>query len=166
MRRERKTIRYRLVTGILLAGWMAVIFSFSAQPAAESSRVSGGVAYEMVRACFPDASEAQVQEIAARIERPLRKAAHMTEYAILGLLFWLFLRGFAPLTARGSLWAWLLTVCYAASDEMHQLLVPGRSGQFSDVCVDAAGALAGLLVWAFIRKMWRRHCEKRKHPVQ
>jgi VanZ family protein len=37
---------------------------------------------------------------------------------------------------------------YAASDELHQVFVPGRTGQISDVVVDVAGAGAGLtLLW-------------------
>lgn len=33
---------YRIVTGILAVAWMCLIFSFSNQPATESSKVSGG----------------------------------------------------------------------------------------------------------------------------
>lgn len=78
---------------------------------------------------------------------PLRKAAHMAEYAVLFLLTRRALRGtFAP----ESRWSWaagLLTVLYAVSDEYHQSLVPGRCGRWPDVGFDAAGAgLAGL--WA------------------
>jgi VanZ family protein len=41
-----------------------------------------------------------------------------------------------------------LVFLYAASDELHQVFVPGRTGQISDVVVDVAGAVAGLtLLW-------------------
>ena len=47
---------------------------------------------------------------------------------------------------------WLIAALYAASDEIHQLFVPGRSGQLSDVILDSAGALAG--VAAFTVRCW------------
>ena len=47
---------------------------------------------------------------------------------------------------------WLIAALYAASDEIHQLFVPGRSGQLSDVILDSAGALAG--VAAFTVHCW------------
>ncbi len=72
----------------------------------------------------------------------LRKLAHATEYAIL-----------AALVARAlaDLPAFLATVAFAVSDELHQLLVPGRAGRPDDVALDAAGALAGLLVLRWLR---------------
>lgn len=39
---------YRIVTGILAVAWMCLIFSFSNQPATESSKVSGGLCHRMV----------------------------------------------------------------------------------------------------------------------
>ena len=32
------------------------------------------------------------------------------------------------------------------SDELHQRLVPGRSGEFADVCLDTVGAMLGVLI--------------------
>ena len=46
-------------------------------------------------------------------------------------------------------WAWVVGTLYAASDEIHQLFVPGRSGQLRDVLLDSDGVAAGiLLAWA------------------
>ena len=55
---------------------------------------------------------------------------------------------------------WLIAALYAATDEIHQLLVPGRSGQLSDVILDSAGALAGVaaftvLCWLINRRKAR-----------
>jgi VanZ family protein len=74
----------------------------------------------------------------------LRKAAHVTEYAILGALL---LRAFereAPALAAG--------IAYAASDELHQHFVRGRHGAPVDVAVDAIGVAAGILVWLRVRE--------------
>jgi VanZ family protein len=67
----------------------------------------------------------------------LRKLAHVTEYAVLGLL----LARAVPLAP-----AFVLGVIYAAGDEFHQRFVTGREGAPRDVAIDALGVLLGL--WA------------------
>ena len=88
---------YRIVTGILAVAWMCLIFSFSNQPATESSKVSGGLCHRLVERANDtlhlDMTEKQQLAMAEKIEYPVRKAAHMTEYAILGLLSFAFYRG-------------------------------------------------------------------------
>jgi VanZ family protein len=49
--------------------------------------------------------------------------------------------------------AMLITVAYGATDEVHQLFVPGRTGDVYDLMADAAGALAGTvacILWGII----------------
>jgi VanZ family protein len=69
----------------------------------------------------------------------LRKAAHMTEYAILALLLLRALGRDVP--------AFLLGLAYAASDELHQHFVRSRHGSPVDVVIDALGLTLGLLVF-------------------
>ena len=57
------------------------------------------------------------------------------------------MNGGAAKIRRELLIPWGIAALYAVTDEFHQLFVPGRSGQFSDVVLDSAGALAGLLYW-------------------
>jgi VanZ like family len=69
----------------------------------------------------------------------LRKAAHFTEYAILGGLL---------LRALGREWiAVAAGVAYTASDEFHQHFVPGRHGSPLDVAIDALGVALGVYVY-------------------
>jgi VanZ family protein len=76
---------------------------------------------------------------------PLRKAAHMVEYGILARLL---ARAFAGSTSwsRKKIFAvsLALAILYAASDEAHQLFVPGRHGTPRDVLIDSAGAWLAL----------------------
>jgi VanZ family protein len=74
----------------------------------------------------------------------LRKAAHITEYAILGALLYRAFRREAPALATG--------IVYAASDELHQHFVRGRHASPVDVAIDALGLTIGMLVWLWVRE--------------
>ena len=53
--------------------------------------------------------------------------------------------------------AFVLSLLYAISDELHQTFVPGRSGRLTDVGFDSLGALLALgLVWWFSNQRWAR----------
>jgi VanZ family protein len=75
----------------------------------------------------------------------LRKGAHATEFAILGLLLMRALGRELP--------AFLVGVAYAATDELHQHFVRGRHASPFDVAFDAAGIAVGLVLfqWARLR---------------
>ena len=49
--------------------------------------------------------------------------------------------------------AFLATSLYAASDEFHQLFVPGRAGLVSDALIDSLGALLGVIVFILLVKL-------------
>lgn len=156
---------YRIITGVLLAGWMLTIFRFSAQPAVESEKVSGSVSYRVVEAyCemfHKELPQDKMAALAERIDYPIRKAAHMTEYAIMGILAYAFLAGYWEKKAQTYLAALLIAALYAASDEIHQLFVPGRAGRFSDVCIDTLGALLGLFALFLLQKIWEMIAKRR-----
>ena len=69
----------------------------------------------------------------------LRKCAHMTEYALLYLLWRRALPDASPWAAVA------IAVAYAISDEIHQRFVRDRHGAPTDVLIDAAGVLIGVL---------------------
>ncbi len=165
----RKEMIWRIATTAAVVGWMYLIFSFSAQPAVESSQVSSSLSEELVgtvaRIFGIDMTGESVVRLAAAIEYPVRKAAHMTEYAIMGLLSFAFYQSFGVGKKR-YLISLLTAAAYAATNEFHQLFVPGRSGRISDVCIDTIGAAIGLLILYFVLKLIRKHCEKKNHPLQ
>ena len=148
---------YRIVTGILAV-------------ATESSKVSGGLCHRMVERVNDtfhlDMTEKQQLAMAEKIEYPVRKAAHMTEYAILGLLSFAFYRGILKKEKRQFLAALLTATVYAATDEFHQYFIPGRSAEVMDVCIDTLGASIGLAILFFTLKVVRKHCQKSKLTLQ
>jgi VanZ family protein len=78
----------------------------------------------------------------------LRKLAHMTEYALLFVLWRRALPAASPWAAAA------IAVGYAITDEFHQTFVEGRHGAPVDVLIDAVGVAIGW--WATVRLMVRR----------
>lgn len=166
---------------LLMILWMGGIFAFSSRSGSESADDSyfvGTMVGELFVPGFDDWSVQEQQDFAQKIDHPVRKTAHATEYAILGILA----AGVCIPTAvrqsggrsvpeknrcsrfvkigRELLLPWAIAAVYAATDEFHQLFVPGRSGQISDVILDSAGALAGLLILTAARKIRSRDQNK------
>ena len=77
----------------------------------------------------------------------IRKAAHFTEYTVLGAL----LRAAFPARGRAAWMELALAGLLAAMlDETIQLFSPGRSGQITDVWLDFAGFAVGVVMgWIF-----------------
>ena len=76
----------------------------------------------------------------------LDKLLHIAEYAVLGALTAVAVRRVAPAFRWGGLVAFVAGLGYAASDEFHQTLVPGRRGDVWDFLADALGVALGVLV--------------------
>lgn len=75
------------------------------------------------------------------------KLQHFFAYAVLGLLFFLTLRiqKKYPMTrTKIIISAILVLLTYAAFDELHQMLIPGRFCEFYDWVANAAGTFAGI----------------------
>lgn len=73
-----------------------------------------------------------------------RKLIHFGEYALLCFLWWRLLRTAMP-DRRAALAAFLISILYAATDELHQSFVDGRNGTPVDWAIDSAGAAAAAL---------------------
>jgi VanZ family protein len=134
--------------------WMILIFSASGDP--KSSQTSSRLIGPLVRFLIPDISERSLEEIVFVV----RKAAHVTEYAVLA---WLLARALLkPGTPQGQwhrklvLITWVVVALYSASDEIHQAFVPGRSPRTADVALDSFGAALGLIALFYFGR-WRRY---------
>ncbi|MGN1418270.1 MAG: VanZ family protein [Acutalibacteraceae bacterium] len=139
----------RMIILLLLAADMMVIFCLSAQKAEQSSETSSGVIEQIVRIIYKDFdswSDAAKEEKIESFQHVVRKIAHMTEYASLGVLTCAFALTYG-FDFKRLAFALLFCAFYAASDEFHQKFVEGRSCQFTDVLIDSTGALIGILVF-------------------
>lgn len=146
-----------LALTVLLAG---AIFYMSGEPATESGARSTSLAAGIVQLFHPgfgDLPETEQAAILASADHILRKCAHFCVYAALGALLLLDSLCFAAKPPVHILRALFAAALYAASDEIHQSFVPGRGPAVTDVLLDSAGALCGilfvwLLVWAVLRR--------------
>ena len=129
-----------LMTGLTVAV-MILIFLFSMEPAEESDHTSGRLSRKVIAALYPDfdrKTPEEQQRIYDSVQHTVRKAAHFTEYTLFGKR-----RGLFPA-------AWVLGTLYAGTDELHQLLIDGRSGQWTDVLIDSGGVLTGAAAAALL----------------
>ena len=108
--------------------------------ASNTSRIIG----PLVLWLFPDTTP----ETLLTIHAVTRKIAHLTEYALLGLLAARAFRGSSRdgLRTRWFLASVILIVVYALVDEYHQAFVPSRTASISDSLIDMAGGFAALIV--------------------
>lgn len=136
---------------------MGAIFWFSAQNARASSELSGSLIAHVLTRLSPGFSSLSEAQQAARISAWqffVRKCAHFSIYALLGVLFCFPCTRFLRRAAFPA--AWACAVLFAVTDEAHQYFVPGRSCEARDVAIDAAGALLGVLVFFLIRRAVRK----------
>ncbi len=139
---------------ILAILWMIVIFYLSHQPANISSAQSGTVIELLKNMPFIGSIISYMLEIEIA-EFVIRKSAHMFAYFVLAILFFKAMYKGIDIKKVYTK-AFIFTFLYACTDEIHQLFIPGRSGEFRDVLVDSTGALIGLLVIYIIRKSQRK----------
>ena len=76
----------------------------------------------------------------------VRKTAHFTEYAVFGASIYLTAQQFFFRKRWIAVLSWLAGTLYAVSDEIHQIFVPGRFGQVTDVMIDSCGVALGVLI--------------------
>ena len=141
--------------------WAIVIFMFSSRNGNESTSDSSRLGMEICRIFvdgFENMASKEQFDLAKRIDYPVRKAAHATEYAVLGIFIFIYngkkscgnTDGRKAGIIKYAFPAWTAGTFYAVTDEIHQLFVPGRSGKALDVCIDSAGVFAGILFFLIV----------------
>lgn len=139
----------KLINWLPAIVWMMLIFIFSAQPAAQSNELSSGltkVLVDVLGKVLPlNAETCTINDFAVQMNHIVRKSAHFSIYLVLGILVSgaMIKSGNKKRTVVISL---LICSVYAASDELHQLFVPGRGCQLKDVLIDSAGAFTGISI--------------------
>lgn len=87
-----------------------------------------------------------------QMQIPLRKAAHMTEFALLGFSVYFALK-YDEISYKYTKYMTFAIVFFVASfDELHQLLISGRHGSFVDVIIDMCGCLIAIVISVLLDK--------------
>jgi len=139
---QKQSLARFLSRWVPLIAWMGFIaFASSAEfSAANTSRIIG----PLVLWLFPNTSPARLE----LIHLCVRKAAHLSEYALMGILAARAFRT-SPQTLFQRRW-FLISVClvvaYALLDEYHQSFVPSRTASIFDSLIDTIGGLVALFV--------------------
>lgn len=140
--------RTKIILGFLpLAILLITVFWFSSNDSEDSSNQSKVVVKFIKASVLPDlntlVSKKDDRIVNKVLSHVVRKTTHFSIYALMGIC------------SFGALWFigrkklrffTALTFCfiYAVTDEIHQVFVPGRSGELTDVIIDTSGSLLGV----------------------
>ena len=145
-----------------LVAWMALIFLMSTSIGKDEN--SKALITRILQTIAPDLVYTFTGDQLRFLDYILRKAGHIAEYF---LLFCLALRalqfGRRSLRWQSLTGALILCLANAATDEIHQYFVAGRTGAISDVAIDFGGAALGsmiVLAWFWLKQvergLWRK----------
>lgn len=150
----------KIILTAMLLMHMCIIFGFSMQPADESGMQSQNFTVAVLN-LLPGISAkppAEKLEIAENIDFYIRKCAHFSIYAVLGILAFYAFSAYNKIKISKCKYLYMLVFCllYAVSDEIHQYFVPGRACRMFDVGVDFCGSLFGIFIAVEAKKLFAR----------
>ncbi len=190
----KKTINIAL---ILIC--MSIIFIFSSMPSEESNEKSKATIKETIEILNQtsvskqneslsqtesgntekgtetikenNAQNQNEEQLIEKLNKPLRKCMHATEYLILSILILNWLRNYEIKKWKAIVVSVITSFLYACTDEFHQLFVAGRTSQFTDVLIDTSGAIIGAIIFLvlmaiiskskFTKKFSKNYCTKK-----
>lgn len=139
---------------MLVLTWMCVIFYFSSKPISESHAQSYFILEIANKVLNSLGIHSQIVNDAVNFI--LRKTAHISEYAVLGVLLYTALLN-SNIRRKKAVFVCALVICilYSTSDEIHQIFVQGRSASIADVMIDTIGSCLGLIAIVVCRA-WKK----------
>jgi VanZ family protein len=129
----------KIILGILIVAWLCLIWGHSLQPAVVSAGESAKWLQIICKICPFITNDDNGMFI-------VRKAAHFTEYGVLGVLLALEMAQFVRGWFRRFVEPLFLALSVAFVDETIQLFVVGRSGEVRDMWIDVAGAALAIVI--------------------
>ena len=157
---SKKIIAYRSILIALLIIVFINIFGFSSQDSEESGNLSRTITVSITK----NIKVIQKLEVDERnkvldvLETVVRKLAHFSEYTVVGILIMLLMSTFNLKNINKFFISVGVGFLYACSDELHQLFVPGRSAQFTDVLIDTSGVFMGCII-VFLMILFIKRCK-------
>jgi hypothetical protein len=135
--RGPSTREFRAWLAVAACIGLILLFSGNEFSAGSTSRIFG----PLLRWLFPELSAGDFLALHLWV----RKLAHLTEYALLGLLAFRALRlSLAVSLSRTALLGLAVVLAVAATDELRQSFLASRTGSIIDVGIDFAGGVLGV----------------------
>lgn len=142
----------RIILAILVLIWMLVVFYFSSENATKSAGTSGEIIETIIEIFAKEISKEEKQEIIEKLQPIIRKCAHLTLYAVGGILIFLFINTYKMPLKNKIIYAIIIGGIYAITDEIHQAFVPGRGPGVLDVLIDTVGVTIGSTATSILSK--------------
>ena len=136
----KHVIRYILIICIIVL--CCKIFALSSQDGGVSAGTSRQFTEILLKTLGLECNDRTIEII----NPVIRKVAHFSVYMLLGFLTMCTCETFKWQKVYKFDFSTMFAFVFACSDELHQRLVPGRSGEFADVCLDTVGAMLGVLI--------------------
>lgn len=147
----------KIIKLTLIVLCMILIFCFSSDSAIESTKKSDGFIVKTTELILRrKLTTYEKEHYIEKFVFIVRKGAHFSIYLILGLLIMSYFKEIYLVNNKALFITVLICFLYACSDELHQLFVPGRSGEIRDVLIDTLGGATGGYLYYLIFKIRRR----------
>jgi len=154
----------RIILIILLLFLFGVIFRFSNQNGEQSTGISREITEKVTEnvELIQKLEEPEKERALLHTEVIIRKLAHFSLYTLVGILVMVLLKLYSLNEKKRILYSFCIGVIYAMSDEIHQLFIPERTGQRTDVLIDSCGVAIGIMTVIVISKLIVKYKELNK----
>lgn len=155
---KRRNVIIRILTFMLTIIICITIFKFSSENSEKSTGTSDFI-IECIINLNPftkDLDNVEKENIKENIKMPIRKLAHFSIYTVLGITTMCHMSTYSISKYKEIEGSLSIGVLYAISDEIHQLFVPGRSGQVRDVFIDTFGVIFGICLVLLIQNVLKK----------
>ena len=157
---------------VLALGWMVGIYKLSGMNSSNSNGKSTDIIGMFIEDTLDLTNEygitdshptdAKLEKASNLINAPMRKVIHATVYFMLALFIMLLLN---IIFEHKKYWLSMIIaigicIVFAITDEYHQTLVAGRTGQLLDVLIDSAGAMVGILFYSTYQLVYKNGYRK------
>jgi len=145
-----------IISWLLVAIWMGVIYSFSNVKGEESTNDSRKIIEKTVEKTVETTnktgitntkpSEETLKKVSKSLDYPFRKAMHIFVYFVLSILTLNALYQSGVKKLKLFIIAFIICFVYSLTDEYHQLFRE-RTGEFKDCLIDSIGIIIGLILY-------------------
>ncbi len=147
---NNKEIIIKIIDIAIVILWMCIVFWFSSQVGDTSKAQSGNTIRKIIIFFDKNISNENLEMIVEALQPFVRKLAHFSIYTLGGILIYNMINKYKLTKKRKVIYTAIIGALYATSDEIHQLFVPYRSGQITDVLLDTCGVICGIIICIII----------------